>query len=98
MTRQNYINEINKALNEIEGNRKYDFHHMTADDAMKVFRETSENAVGLLIPYTMKSVTKAKEEFARMAAMCMICMEVSDFMITIIKKQECVKGDGVDKM
>ena len=38
----------------------------------------------------MKSVTKAKEEFARMAAMCMICMEVSDFMITIIKKHEGV--------
>ncbi len=85
MTRQNYINDIIKELNEIEGKKDYWFHKMSEEqiyDKMKIKLWSGCRClfddIGILIT--------AKDDFAKLAAMCMIAMEAVDLKLNINKK------------
>lgn len=84
MTRQNYINDINNELNEIEGKKDYWFHKMSEEqiyDKMKIKLWS-----GCRCLFDDIGILTAKDDFARLAAMCMIAMEAVDLKLNINKK------------
>lgn len=87
MNRQNYINDIMSQLNEIEGDNGYWFHLMPKDEILEIFENNIHDAVGSLVYSSPTFLESAHKTFARIAAMCMIGMEVAD-----------IKKDFVDKL
>lgn len=87
MNRQNYINDILAQLNEIEGDREYWFHLMPKDEILEIFENNIHDAVGSLVYSSPTFLESAHKTFARIAAMCMIGMEVAD-----------IKKDAFDKL
>lgn len=76
MTRENYVHEIFKELNGIEGKKEYHFHKMSG-------REIYETIVpnlffGCRTCEDNDSHKYSKHKFALVAAMCMIAMEAVD--------------------
>ena len=87
MNRQNYINDILAQLNEIEGDKGYWFHLMPKDEILEIFENNIHDAVGSLVYSSPTFLESAHKTFARIAAMCMIGMEVAD-----------IKKDAIDKL
>lgn len=86
MTRQNYINDINNELNEIEGKKDYWFHNMSEEqiyDKMKIKLWS-----GCRCLFDNIGILTAKDDFAKLAAMCMIAMELADMKINAIQSKE----------
>lgn len=87
MNSQNYINDIMSKLNEIEGDRDYWFHLMPKDEILEIFGNNIHDAVDSLVYSSPTFLESAHTTFARIAAMCMIGMELAD-----------IKKDAFDKL
>lgn len=82
-----FVNDIMSQLNEIEGDNGYWFHLMAKDEILEIFENNIYDAVGSLVYSPPTFLESAHNTFARIAAMCMIAMEVAD-----------IKKDAFDKL
>ena len=86
MTRVEYQREISRQLNKIEGCKEYWFHVMSKDDIYDKMRMTL--CEGCFDLFETKGLEFAKSEFAKLAAMCMIAMDVVDMELAYKKEND----------
>ena len=90
MTRINYEREIISQLNEIEGDREFWFHSMTVQAVEDTIINAVKDSAGHLLENEYEEIIRAKNGFAKVAAMCMIAMDVAD-----LKKQVYEAENGL---
>ena len=86
MTRQNYIHDIMRKLNDIEGLKDYSFQFKTADYIAGQLCDTAKIGVEQVNSWKSADIKKGKAAMARLAAMCMIVMDVADMKLDYNEK------------